>query len=458
MFFRRWLGAGMILGFASTAAAGEPALSPAALMAHVQVLTDPKLQGRAAGSAGEAAAAGYVAMQLRDMGLEPRYQFFPIGFGQSANVYAHLQGQRDDEIVIVGAHVDHLGMRNRQLHPGASDNASGVATLLGLTRVLAAERARLSRSVMVVFFGAEEIGLLGSKALVRDPPRPLGRVVAMVNLDSIGRPLGDQAGLGVLAALLGIDREHGTGLLGTRHRPGLRALADAAFADGGGELLAAEDLPDIIGDEVAKQSRGRGDSESFAAVGVPTLFFSEGESSDYHQPGDTADKLHPDLLARRAEAVLRLVRALSAAPLDRFAPHAEVPAKRKPPAGLYFPVGLSTGASLGNGAGFYLGGETSAVYLSRSLFWLGGYADAKRDFGGGAWRVSAGPEIGYGVAGVDGGYLVEYAGGKQRQGFAGRAVVGVSAVSLACRVGALGSDLFAEIGLLLKWPFAIVVR
>jgi hypothetical protein len=455
---RRWLGASLVIGLASTAQAEEAALSPAALMTHVRALTDPRLAGRAAGSPGEAAAAGYAATRLRRQGLDPQYQFFSLGAGQSANVYASIPGRRSDEVIIVGAHLDHLGMRNGKLHPGASDDASGVAVALGLAESLWAERHQLPRTVMVVLFGAEEPGLLGSSHFVLDPPIPIDRMVAMVNLDAIGRPLADQPRFGMLAALLGVDRERATGLLGTHHRPGLRALADAAFAEVGGEVLAAEDLPDLIGEEVARNSQERGDSESFEAVGVPTLFFSEGENSDLHQPSDTADRLHPELLAQRAEGLLRLLRALSAAPLASFAVRSEEPAKRKPPAGLYLPVGLSTGVWLGEGATFHLGAEASAVYLARSRFWLGAHAGGKRAMTMAAWRMSAGPELGYGPLGMDCGYLAALAGGKLRHGFVARLVVGLPILALTAGAAVLGNDLSGEIGILVKWPFAVAVR
>jgi hypothetical protein len=451
----RWLWAGLILGFACTARAEEPALSPSALMAHVRVLTAPGLRGRAAGTPGEAAAADYVTAQLRALGLVPQRQAFPVPGGRSRNVYARIQGLRRDEIVIVGAHLDHLGVRNGSLYPGASDNASGVATVLGLARALSNQPDRPARSVLVAFFGAEELGLLGSRHFVLDPPEPLARVVAMVNVDSVGRKLADRASLAVLAGLLGIDRAHGTGILGTRHHPSLRALADSAFASVHDELLAPEDLPDAIGDEIERQARGRGDADSFEAAGVPTLFFSEGESSDYHAPGDTPERLQPEHMARRAQAILQVVRALGAAPRSTFAARSEPPAKRKPSVGLYLPVGLSTGAVFDHHAGFDLGAEVSMAYLWRSLLWLGAYADASRNLTAGTWRMSAGPELGYGVVGVDGGYLVERGGQARRRGFAARVLLGGLPVALACRAGMLGGDAFAEVGLLLKWPLAL---
>jgi Zn-dependent M28 family amino/carboxypeptidase len=157
---RYWLAASLLPGYAGAAHGAEPALSPSALMAHVGVLTDVRLAGRAAGSPGEEAAAYYVSQQLARDGLLPKRQTVPIAGGSSVNVYAFIAGQHSEEVIVVGAHLDHLGRRGQTLYPGASDNSSGVAALLGLAGSLAARGGRLDRSVLVVFFGAEEIGLL----------------------------------------------------------------------------------------------------------------------------------------------------------------------------------------------------------------------------------------------------------------------------------------------------------
>jgi Zn-dependent M28 family amino/carboxypeptidase len=455
---RRWLVAGILILGGTAKAAEGPAPSPTALMAHVRFLCSPALQGRSAGTPGEATAASYVTEHLRRLGLTPHRQGFLAPAGTSRNVYARIAGRREDEVVVVGAHLDHLGMQNGKLHPGASDDASGVAAVLEIARALSTQPLQPERTVLIVFFGAEEIALLGSRHFVAEPPEPIAHMVAMVNVDSIGRPLGDRWFLAPLTSVLGVDRRRGTGLLGTRQRPGLRALADAAFAKVGDQVLAAEDLPDTIGDEVERQSVGRGDSAPFDGVGVPTLFFSEGESSDYHAPGDTPERLNPELLARRTTALLDIVRRLANAPHEQFALVSDAPAKRKPPSGLYLPMGITTGASFGASVNAYVGAEASAVYLWRTLFWLGAYVDVNRALGASAWRVGAGPELGYKLLGLDGGYVEERSGARRRRGGAVRAVLGGAPVALVCRGGALGGDFFMEVGLLLKWPFALTAR
>jgi len=415
---------------ASCAAARDTgALSADALMTHVRVLA--ALHGRLAGSADEAAAATYVETQLRSFSLAPQSQ--PIPDTASRNVYAMIEG--GPEVIVIGAHLDHLG----DGYPGADDDASGVAAVLGVAQTLAA-RHDLARSVLVVFFGAEEAGMVGSRAFVADPPVPLARIVAMVNVDMIGRPVLDQRWARVPLALFGISREHAVGLVGTSRYPGLRAIADHALD----QTVAPEDLPDTIEREVAAAARGRGDSVSFEERGIPALFFGDAESRDYHQPTDTIDRLHPRLLARSARGIASTVIGLTSASRAAFASSDATPPKRFPRAGWYLPIGVV--GALGDGA--RAGGEVSLVHLwSGSIAYAGAYADAM--WGAGERRVTFGPELGWRFLGVDGGYVL---GG----GAVARVFATVSLLSVGVRAGWLrGAGDFAEAVLLIKVPLRV---
>lgn len=440
---------------ACTARAGSPAL-----MRDVERLADPAMAGREAGTEDERAAADYVAAELRAVGLEPHEQAVEYGNG-SRNVWALLPGASDD-VIVVGAHLDHLGRRDGRLYPGADDDASGVATVLAAARELTARRGELGRSILFAFFGAEEAGMVGSRAFVADPPIARARMTAMVNVDMVARPLQDDRLYRVPMALIGVDRGGAVGLYGTRHYPGLRRIADDAFAAVDGETVAAEDFPAVIDQEIEAQAAGRSDSVSFADVGIPTLFFGDGESRDYHKPTDTPEVLDRGLFAQNARGIVRTVLALSTAPDEAFVRSAAPPPRRKPPRGLYLPIGVSTGVSLRPGAGWIIGGEASLVRLwSGSLAYTGVYADALHDTATGANRVSIGPEVGQSWLGVDAGYLVELDGSSvARHGLAARAFVTLSAVSVSLRLGWLegGRGTFGELGIQLKLPLALHTR
>ncbi len=91
-----------------------------------------------------------------------------------------------DEFLIVGAHLDHLGMMP-VLFPGALDNASGVALALGVAKALSTAEAELKRTVIILLFGAEEVGLVGAREFVDRFPYPHESIRMMVNLDMVGR-------------------------------------------------------------------------------------------------------------------------------------------------------------------------------------------------------------------------------------------------------------------------------
>jgi hypothetical protein len=214
---------------------------------------------------------------------------------ETANVVAILPGSDPavaSECVVVGAHHDHLGLggdaslapdRVGAVHPGADDDASGVAALLEIGRALAAEGPR-RRTVLLAAFAGEEIGLLGSARLVADPPAPcaVDRMQLMVNLDMVGRPRDGR---------LYVD--------GADTAKGLRAL-----------LPALVSRPPALPLRLAFGGDGYGPSDqtSFLARGVPVLFLFTGAHADYHRPTDTADKVDAAGVANVARLVLRVVR------------------------------------------------------------------------------------------------------------------------------------------------------
>src|SRR6202171_4099028 len=120
------------------------------------------------------------------------------------NVLAYLPG-KTDEYIIIGAHYDHLGRGYYDslapalighIHPGADDNASGTAGVLELARLLAPMKGQLQRGILFASFAGEELGLLGSAEWVKEPTLPLGKAVAMLNMDMIGRIKDDKVYIG----------------------------------------------------------------------------------------------------------------------------------------------------------------------------------------------------------------------------------------------------------------------
>ena len=187
------------------------------------------------------------------------------------NVLAYLPG-KTDEYIIIGAHYDHLGRGYYdslapsligQIHPGADDNASGTAGVLELARLLAPMKGKLQRGILFASFAGEELGLLGSAEWVKEPTLPLGKAVAMLNMDMIGRIKDDKVYIGGV----------GTG---------------ADFKS----LLEQEQSKSPFKFEYSAGGYSASDHTSFVAKQIPVLFFFSGLHSDYHKPSDTWDKIN----------------------------------------------------------------------------------------------------------------------------------------------------------------------
>jgi len=214
--------------------------------------------------------------------------------GTTANVVGVLRGTDPHlrhEAIVLGAHYDHLGRGGEGslapdqvgvVHPGADDNASGTAAVMGLARAFGAAGGT-PRTLVFVAFAGEEMGILGSAHYVTHPAVASSRTVVMVNLDMVGR-LRD----GKLY-VAGVDS--GSGL---RH-----VVADAAQGLG----LSLE----FRGDPFSPS-----DHTAFYTSGVPVLFFFTGAHSDYHRPTDTWEKLNPKGLVTVTTLVARIVAGLAA--------------------------------------------------------------------------------------------------------------------------------------------------
>jgi aminopeptidase N len=261
-----------------------PVFSQQALREHVQYLASPELKGRGLGSAGLAAAVRYVADRFTAYGLTPGgdagsfLQSFQVAKGedgqphQVANVIGVLPGSNPafkDQSAIVCAHLDHLGLGwpdvhkgdEGKVHPGADDNASGVAVLLELARASAAGE-KPPRTILFIAVTGEEAGRLGSKYYVDHPVRPLAGVEGVINLDTVGR-----LGTGRVSAL-------GTG--SAAEWPHI--FRGASFVTGVESRNVAESVE-------------ASDQVSFTEKGVPAVQIFTAATADYHRPSDTPDKI-----------------------------------------------------------------------------------------------------------------------------------------------------------------------
>lgn len=213
---------------------------------------------------------------------------------ESQNVVALLPGTDPvlkDEYVVVGAHFDHLGMGgpgsgSRELnetavHNGADDNASGVATIIELAEKFAGENTN-KRSMLFVAFGAEEMGLVGSKAFVNEPPVETENMVAMFNFDMVGR---------------------------------LDTTTNALSIGGTKTAVESEEILNRFNTDfdlaLSPEGVGPSDHASFYLQNIPVFFVSTGAHPDYHTPNDDADLINYEGMKKVAEYSYGLIAEVS---------------------------------------------------------------------------------------------------------------------------------------------------
>lgn len=201
------------------------------------------------------------------------------------NVAAWIEGSDSElkkEIVVFSGHADHVGERGGIIHPGADDNASGCAAILEIAQAFQSLEKKPLRSLLFLWVTGEEIGLFGSQSYVENPLFPLENTVANLNMDMIGRvrgaadttentPMTDETGLFVITGnqskeLVDIAREVDE-----------KTVLDLDYS------LSGRNHP--------LQLFARSDHYNFAKKDIPVLFFSTGLHTDYHEPGDTVDKI-----------------------------------------------------------------------------------------------------------------------------------------------------------------------
>ena len=271
---------------------GKP-FSQDALRDRVAVLASADLDGRGPGTAGDTSARADLVARFRCLGLvaggtDGYEQPFETGGAKTANVVGYIKGASatvGSEIIIVGAHHDHLGGG----FLGANDNASGVAGVLAIAQAIQ-QGAAPQRTIVFALFGGEEQGLVGSTHYAANPPAalPMAKVVTYINIDMIG----SHASKKVVAAFGAF-----------RGMPAHKILSD----------LEA-DYPDVnlaIGGHSV-----RGDQVPFCTRKIPYVFFWTPDDSCYHKKCDTVAALDLPRMADIAKLAGDLVRGLADSKTD----------------------------------------------------------------------------------------------------------------------------------------------
>jgi hypothetical protein len=203
------------------------------------------------------------------------------------NVLGWLPGSDESlrhQHIVLGAHLDHLGVQRGQLFPGADDNGSGSTAVLQVARALGANPARPKRSVLVMAFCAEERGLLGSKYYVAHPTRPVEDIVCMLNMDMVGR------------------NEETTDEPASANEKTIHLVGSQDRSQQMHQLVLKANEPVGFEFEYDEEDRvdGRSDHASFAARDIPVAFLFDGFHPHYHQPSDSVEGMNFTKIANAA--------------------------------------------------------------------------------------------------------------------------------------------------------------
>jgi hypothetical protein len=271
------------------------------LKSNLYFLASNELEGRMSGKRGNILAAEFIKNKFEDFGLKTFCHKFSIrrlnpgpqneaGDDFTQNIYAILEGSDPllkDEIVVVGAHMDHIGYgpsmsrspSKRMIHPGADDNASGTVALIEVAKAFSLMKGQNKRTVVFQAYSAEEMGLIGSRFYCDNPIYPeskpdIKKHVFMLNMDMIG-------------------------YLG-------KGYYFAGFSQGDSSFDINRIIDDLnqnynFAKKVTSRGSGGSDHASFYNKKIPIAFIHTGGHPNYHTPNDTPDKINYEGLEQIAK-------------------------------------------------------------------------------------------------------------------------------------------------------------
>ena len=270
------------------------------LSEHLYTYASDEFEGRDTGAPGQKKAVEYIRNYYKSIGIEPGdlegdyFQEMTLTMrgrrGQkpktveTENVIAIIRGsEKPDEYVVITAHLDHVGITDGEIYNGADDNGSGTTTVLEIAEALAIAKNMghsPRRSVLCLLVTGEEKGLLGSYYYSENPVFDVDKTVADVNIDMVGRVDKKYEDNPNYIYVIGSDR-----LSTDLHK----------INENANNTYAGLTLDYKYNDEKdPNRYYFRSDHYNFARLGIPSIFFFNGVHEDYHQPGDTVDKINFD--------------------------------------------------------------------------------------------------------------------------------------------------------------------
>jgi Zn-dependent M28 family amino/carboxypeptidase len=276
------------------------------LKTHLYIVASDEMQGRETGTIGQKKAGEYLISQYKKnnisypKGANGFYQSVPAAYlnakrnenlEDSENIWSFIEGsEKSNEIIVISAHYDHIGIKNGKVYYGADDDGSGTVALLEIAEAF--QKAKKDghgpkRSILFLHVTGEEHGLHGSRFYTENPLFPLNNTITNINIDMIGRRDDAHAKTNNYIYLIGANR-----LSTDLHN----ICVDANKKYTQMELDFKYNDPND-----SNRFYERSDHYNFAKNGIPSVFLFNGVHADYHQKTDTPDKIEYDALAKRAQ-------------------------------------------------------------------------------------------------------------------------------------------------------------
>jgi hypothetical protein len=196
---------------------------------------------------------------------------------KTRNVVGIIEGKNPDQIIVLGAHYDHLGTGNGFIWNGADDNASGTVGVMTIAKAVMETGIKPDKTLVFALWTAEEEGLLGSEYYVNNLPYSKSNLRLNVNFDMISRYISDDDPKKVIMTY-------------TESFPGFRSMTEKNLQKYGIDL--------VVDYQPMKDPSGGSDHRSFAAAGIPIMRFKPGHREQYHTPADEVNTVNWDIMEK----------------------------------------------------------------------------------------------------------------------------------------------------------------
>lgn len=276
------------------------------LKKHLYVVASDGMQGRETGSVGQKKAGDYLIKQYKankipfPKGATDYYQKISATYlnanrnenlPDSENIWAFIEGiEKPDEIVVISAHYDHIGVKNGEIYNGADDDGSGTVAMLEIAQafqIAKNEGHGPKRSILILHVTGEEHGLHGSRYYSENPLFPLANTITNINIDMIGRRDEFHKDSNNYVYLIGSDYLSTDlyNICEEANKKHINLFLDYKFNDRND----------------SNRFYYRSDHYNFAKNGVPSVFLFNGVHADYHKATDEVSKIEFDALAKRTQ-------------------------------------------------------------------------------------------------------------------------------------------------------------